>query len=417
MEKVANTIITTTRKRMLEFIRFCRFVLRRFVDDGCAHAAAALTYTSLFAIVPTLTVMVTIIAIVPAFEPALQQAQELLLNHLVPASSDTVQSALVGFTNEAKKLTGFSVLLLIVTVVLLLNTIEDAFNRIWGIKQRRKLRPKLMLYWTLISLGPILLASAAAASAAVAQSDYISWLDAESLSWLLTPLPWVFNCLLFSMLLAYVPNCYVPARDAVLGGMVTASLFMVAQNVFSVGAFSPNYSAIYGTFAAVPLFLLWIYASWIVVLFGANLTRCLPRYLTTDRTSSSRLMVAIAVLRWLWANHDKGYRLSERKWIGGKIKSLPLESHADWLALRHRLVAERILLVNDEDELAIGRDLTRYSIGDFLRILEPNVLMGDTLQRTRDKLPESVRASLGGLQADADVVLKQPLSVWLEKVS
>jgi hypothetical protein len=79
-------------------------------------------------------------------------------------------------------------------------------------------------------------------------------------------------------------------------------------------------------------------------------------------------------------------------------------------------VAERILLVNDEDELAIGRDLTRYSIGDFLRILEPNVLMGDTLQRTRDKLPESVKASLGGLQADADLVLKQPLSVWLEKV-
>ncbi|WP_298633977.1 YihY family inner membrane protein [uncultured Umboniibacter sp.] len=415
MEEVADTIITTTRERMLEFIRFCRFVLRRFVDDGCAHAAAALTYTSLFAIVPALTVMVTIIAIVPAFEPALQQAQGFLLSHLVPASSETVQSALVGFTNEAKKLTGFSVLLLIVTVVLLLNTIEGAFNRIWGIKQRRKLRPKLMLYWTLISLGPILLGAAAAASAALAQSEYISWFDFERLNWLLAPLPWVFNCLLFSMLLAYVPNCYVSARDAVIGGMVTASLFLLVQHFLSLGALNPNYSAIYGTFAAVPIFLLWIYVSWIIVLFGANLTRCLPRYFTTNRASSSRLMVATAVLRWLWANHEKGQRLSERKWIGGKIKSLPLESHADWLALRHRLVAERILLVNDEDELAIGRDLTRYSIGDFLRILEPNVLMADTLRRTKDRLPASVRASLKGLQTNTDELLQQPLSVWLEK--
>ena len=156
------------------WFQFVLFVIRRFEADRCREQAGSLTYTTLFAVVPMLTVFLVIISSIKALEPARQQLQQLIYSNFLPKTTIAFDKALNAFTDKSSNLTVIGVLFLFVTTVMMLTSIETVFNRIWRVRETRGGILGFMRYWTIISLGPILLGSAFVISSAAASINVLS---------------------------------------------------------------------------------------------------------------------------------------------------------------------------------------------------------------------------------------------------
>ena len=268
-----------TRRDRLQ--AFARFLWQRFLDDKCFETAGALSYTTLFAIVPMLAAVIAIVSVFPAFAGLRDSVTRFIFRSFVPAAGETVQGYLLQFADNASKLTLFGVLFLLASALMMMASIEDRFNRIWRVSSRRKGSARLLLYWAALTLGPILVTAGVGAS---------SWVYAQPLwrgvaghgvggfrLWLLAPfmITWVGLAVLYQV----VPNCRVRWRNAIIGALVAAVLFEFARKGFAAYVQGvANYSEVYGALAAIPIFLIWVYLSWVIVLLGAILAAALHAF-------------------------------------------------------------------------------------------------------------------------------------------
>lgn len=248
--------------------------VKRFLLLGHKTHAAALTYTTLFALVPLLTVTYSMLSMIPALQESKGTIEEVLLGNLVPTSADALMGYLYQFSEQARQLTTIGVVLLMVTAFMMLRNIEDSFNKVWLLKKGRKGVSSFLLYWAVLSLGPLLL------SAGIGVSSYIAslslwkedWVPSSGILILAKVLPYVTSFLAFTFIYWAVPNVKVPLKHAAIGGAVVSVLFQIGQQVFTeASTFFPSYQLIYGAFAAVPLFLLWLFLSWSVILLGSEI--------------------------------------------------------------------------------------------------------------------------------------------------
>ena len=248
--------------------------VKRFTLLGHKTHAAALTYTTLFALVPLITVTFSVLSMIPALQESKGEIEQFLMGSLVPSSGDAVMGYLTQFSEQARKLTTIGIILLMVTAVMMLRNIEDSFNQVWLLKRSRKGLSSFLLYWAILSLGPLML------SAGLAVSSYISsmslwkedWVPTSGILLLGVIVPYVTSFLVFTLIYWAVPNCKVPLKHAAIGGAMVALLFELGQEIFAEATtFFPSYQLIYGAFAAVPLFLLWLFLSWSVILLGAEI--------------------------------------------------------------------------------------------------------------------------------------------------
>lgn len=248
--------------------------VKRFLLLGHKTHAAALTYTTLFALVPLLTVTYSMLSMIPALQESKGAIEEVLLGNLVPTSADTLMGYLYQFSEQARQLTTIGVVLLMVTAFMMLRNIEDSFNKVWLLKKGRKGVSSFLLYWAVLSLGPLLL------SAGIGVSSYIAslslwkedWVPSSGILILAKVLPYVTSFLAFTFIYWAVPNVKVPLKHAAIGGAVVSVFFQIGQQVFTeASTFFPSYQLIYGAFAAVPLFLLWLFLSWSVILLGSEI--------------------------------------------------------------------------------------------------------------------------------------------------
>ena len=268
-----------TRRDRLQ--AFARFLWQRFLDDKCFETAGALSYTTLFAIVPMLAAVIAIVSVFPAFAGLRDSVTRFIFRSFVPAAGETVQGYLLQFADNASKLTLFGVLFLLASALMMMASIEDRFNRIWRVSSRRKGSARLLLYWAALTLGPILVTAGVGVS---------SWVYAQPLwrgvaghgvagfrLWLLAPflITWVGLAVLYQV----VPNCRVRWRNAITGALVAAVLFEFARKGFAAYVQGvANYNEVYGALAAIPIFLIWVYLSWVIVLLGAILAATLHAF-------------------------------------------------------------------------------------------------------------------------------------------
>jgi membrane protein len=242
----------------------------RFESMERRRDAAALTYTTLFALVPVITVTYSIIRGMPSLQALGQQAHTDLLTYVMPEGSELISEYLVRFSEQAQQLTWLGVVFLFATALLLLKTVEEQFNRIWRVEVARSAVQRFFRYWAVLSLGPVLFVIAQGVSSLLAS---LALFETGDLPWAAVLLPWFLTTAAVAFVYMLVPNCRVPSRDAVIAALLVASVFESGKFLFAriIGLF-PSYQLIYGAFAAVPLFLMWVYLSWLVVLFGAELT-------------------------------------------------------------------------------------------------------------------------------------------------
>jgi len=264
------------RARVLDVLRFALdFAARRKLPQ----VASSLTFTTVLAIVPLLAVVLALFTAFPLFGQFHGALETFLSESLLPPSvSDTIMRYLNQFAAQASGLTAVGTAFLVVTSVLLIMTIDAAFNDIWNVVRQRPLRQRLLVYWAIITLGPILVGASLWATSILARESlgYIGSLS-EGLGLLLRLVPFTVSVFGFTGLFMFVPNCRVGWRDALMGGLGTAVVLTIMKAGFTwyLTRF-PSYTVIYGAFATLPIFLLWIYFSWLVVLMGATVASLLP---------------------------------------------------------------------------------------------------------------------------------------------
>ena len=352
--------------------RLLNQVRLRYKADGCSHSAAALTYMSLFALVPLLTVMYAILSAIPAFQEVGTQVQQTIFENFVPSTGQEVQNYLNDFAQQARKLTGIGVAFLGVTAILMLKNIEKTFNAIWKTRENRNGLSSFLLYWAILSLGPICIGLALGIQTyLVSLKVMFDQVDIIGIGpHLLRITPYLLTSIAFTLMYIAVPNCRVPFKHALIGGLATALVFEVAKQLFAGIVSNTSYQTVYGTFATIPLFLLWIYLSWLIVLAGAELVYALTGFKALEHERYSDTVLALSVLQLLWSRYQKGRTLPEQylleePWLFEQHSLSPDR----WAAIRKKLMEAGLIRVANNSEYMLGRELSHYRLKDLLVLL------------------------------------------------
>lgn len=259
--------------------RVIRFTAERAGEEKLLQVASSLTFTTVLAIVPMLAVVLSLFTAFPVFQEFRVALEDFLTNSLMPPSvSDNIMDYLNQFARQASRLTAIGGAFLLVTSLLLIMTIDKAFNDIWHVSRQRPLRQRALVYWALITLGPVVAGASLWATSFVARESLGLVRDVpEVVSVAVSFIPLVLTALGFAALFVMVPNRKVLWRDALMGGCVTAIALEIMKSAFAYYLTRfPTYTVIYGAFATLPIFLLWIYLSWLAVLLGATLASSAP---------------------------------------------------------------------------------------------------------------------------------------------
>ncbi len=271
-------------------VAFLDFTWRRFLEDRCLQTAGALAYTTVFALVPLTAAVLGVLAAFPGFAGWREQVTQWVFENFVPAAGSTVQGYLTQFADNASRATAVGVLVLLFSAVSLMMSIEDAFNRIWRVQVPRRAGARFIVYWTALTLGPLLLVAALAISSYAFALPFIDAAEAQFSikARVLAVLPFLLVWSALVAAYAVIPNRGVRFRHALFGALLATALFELAKRGFALYATRyASYQQVYGALAMVPIFIFWIYLSWAIVLFGASITASLNAF--DYRPASQRL--------------------------------------------------------------------------------------------------------------------------------
>jgi len=259
-------------------LAFVRRVVARTRRIGLARTAGSLAFTTLLGLVPLATVALEFVARFPVFEQWLDTLEGYLLKHMLPGSADAVVHTYIGeFTDKAAGLTGVSIVFIAVTAAMVIATVEREINAIWGSPIKRPLARRLFVYALGATVGPVLVgASISVTTWLVTQSIAAVPMRNSMAEIAVLPLPLVFSTIALALLYASAPTGRVPWRHAFAGAFAASLAFEAAKHGYAFYLTSvPTYKLVYGTLAALPVFLIWIYVCWFIVLIGAAITATL----------------------------------------------------------------------------------------------------------------------------------------------
>ncbi len=345
---------------------FLLLIVSQYREKSCQKSAASLTYVTLFSIVPLMTVTYSMFSIIPAFQGLGDQLQNLIFAHVLPETGQELINYLRDFSSQARKLTLFGVIFLVGSAYIMLTTIEKNFNAIWGVLHGRKGVANFLLYWAVLSLGPLLLGMG------LAMSTYLTslrlFMDAyDSLglvAWVFRIGPWLLTVAAFTLLFVTVPNCKVPLAHGLAGGVVTSLAFEVLKTIFGYIVTHSSLTLIYGAFAIVPLFLLWVNLIWMVILGGAVLVRTISTYqiVLKDRGYSD-LLAALLVLWRFYQAAIGGGRLTDTNLIRTGLSS------EQWQRIRTALEDAQVITATSQGDFVLSRDLHHLTLAHLSQLL------------------------------------------------
>ena len=297
--------------RLAEVGNLVRFARRRLSEERLPQVAGGLTFTTVLAVVPLLTLVFAIFTTFPVFTAFRAALEAYFIKSVMPkAIANTIVYNLAAFASKATRLSLLGAIVLLITSTAMLGMIERAFNQIWRVKRKRALSQRIIIYWAIVTLGPLVVGL----SLTLTSQLFVSTRG------LLAPVPYAgtvlytlvsvaLTTLAFTLLYMTVPNRYVDWRDAIWGGLVAGIAIEVAKRLFAVFIKQfPTYAIIYGALAALPLFLLWIYLSWLITLVGALVAAALP-VVKYERwwhkpAPGSEFVDAMAILKVLYASRE-----------------------------------------------------------------------------------------------------------------
>jgi membrane protein len=388
--------------------RFLAHVLRRFNQDHCLQIASSLTFTTLLALVPLVTIMLTLMSAFPVFSGLGEHIHAFLLANMLPEKAGKVVSGYIEqFSGRAGRLTAVGTAFLAVTAFMMMFTIEHAFNSIWRVSRPRPMAQRILVYWAALTLGPVLIgASLSITSYLVGASLGLTRdtpLAGTAILWLV---PFVLTWAAFTLLYYVVPNRAVNPRHALAGGLVAAFVFEAMKRSFALYiAQFPTYTLVYGAFAVIPIFLLWIYFSWMVIVIGALITALAPDFAVlgdaSGRSAGTGFGEALTTLLVLARAQQGPEVLDLRKIAKGTSLTVDQTEHllermarCGWVA---RSGGERYAMVCDKDRLLVGEVFREFVFDGKLTPKAGSEALDRLMEQFAARSQESLNLPLGRL--------------------
>ncbi len=398
------------------WFQFLRFLTRHFFEDNCQQKAASLTYTTMLSIVPILTVLLMILSSVPALASVRAQIYEVIYSNLLPQSSLQVSKYINSFAEKSTNLTAIGVMVLFVTTIMTLTTVERAFNQIWRVDERSGGFKSMLRYWTIITLGPLVLGTAFIVSSAV---QSLSFLNRQIAGY---GIDWSFWVQMVSIGITvagfigmywFIPKARVPFKSAVIAGVIVAIVFELLKYIF--GAVMTNftsYEAIYGAFAAIPIFLLWIFLSWNLILLGVEISYTLTIFETEEVYPRHPLLSLMDMLNLVYSRYIKGETVTEQELrnVLGR-KELP-----KWYLYINYLKDSNLIAVTEDDEYILKKDLSKMTLWDFYRTLPYPLPIKDELDEMTIEDKEPWLSLLVDRFKNTEAFAKQQLNLPLASI-
>ena len=253
-------------------LNLTHLTIQRAKKERLPQVAGSLTFTTLLSMVPLLAASLALLTRYPVFRHLKGALQEILFSRLLPADiARTVLKYLNQFAANASGLTMLGSLFLLGTAVAMLLTVENALNQMWEVKKNRPFLKRVGLYLLMLGVGPPVLGlSLWATSYLLAISTGLTNALPPSLAFVLDLGPLLLGAAAMTSMFYYVPNTEVRLRDALAGGLIASVSFELGKRGFTTYLVKvPTYKALYGGFAVLPMFLLWVYFSWLVTLAAA----------------------------------------------------------------------------------------------------------------------------------------------------
>jgi len=357
-----------------------RTLRERFREDHLGLTASSLTFTTLIALVPLVTVMLAVFSAFPMFATFQSALEKYFLQSLVPDGiAKPVLAALTQFAAKATRLGTVGLVVLVFTALALMLTIDRALNAIWRVRRPRSIAQRVLVYWAALTLGPLLLGiSLSLTNTVLGATQLAVGALPGSVGALLATLEFVLVAAGVAALYRYVPNTDVRWRHAIAGGLFVAiGLELAKRGLAWYVGLMPTYSMVYGAFATLPILLLWIYLGWVIVLWGAVIAAYAPslsmRVARLPATPGHRFTLALAVVAELARarrGSQHGLLLAE---LAAALATDPLQVEPavealqalDWVARLDEEGGQRLVLLVDP-----ARTPARTLIDAML--LEPN---------------------------------------------
>lgn len=266
------------KKTLIQIFDIPLEVLKRLRSDRVTRHAAALSFNSLLAIAPMMAIAFSMLSLFTSLEDIGSSFESVLYEFLVPAVGEDVKTYLDQFAGQAGKLSVVGLGFFLLTALLLLFNIEESFNDIWGVEKGRSMTSRLTVYWALVSLGPLLMGASLTLSTYLLSLAMLAGdgIGAQVQSAGVTLLPFLFEASAFLLLYLVMPNARVKLVHAVVGAVVASLLFELSKKGFGLYLVNfGNYKVVYGALSALPIFLIWIYLSWLIALIGAQVVAIL----------------------------------------------------------------------------------------------------------------------------------------------
>jgi len=342
---------------------FFKLLVKNYSEDGCQSTAAALTYQTLFAVVPLLTITYTVLEAFEAFSGVGDVLQDFVFDNVMPESVSIVQEYIQQFSSEAMSLSGPSLIVVGITAFLMMHTIEKSFNDIWRIREPRRGFQRILMYWAILTLGPILMFLGLASTTYLFSLPIITGVGASKLFGIV---PLALSTVFFTLMYVSVPNCQVPLRHGVIAAAVVAVGFELVKHLFGSVMAMTDFAVIYGTFAAVPLFLIWLYVSWTIVLFGAELNKNMGLFRSQRSPQMEPPLVQILIiLHEFFRCHRLGEVVTD-KTITSLSHRVDMQA---WHDYKSRLLTLGLIRVVEKGGLVLSKDLNEVTLWSLYRDL------------------------------------------------
>jgi membrane protein len=411
---LAVRAINNTRLVLIWLTYFIRTSFSQFVHHRGLQMSSSLAYTTLLSIVPLIAVMFSFFGNLPVFKDINEIIQDFVFSNFVPAFGQTVREYLINYSYKASQLTAAGIIALVLIAILMMSTIDSALNNIWNVTTKRNPIARFLIYWAILTLGPILVGIGFYSTSYLLALPLIDTWDSSLhlKAKLLTYIPFFTTTLAFTLMYTLIPNCHVNRRYALIGGISAAILFEVAKFIF--GAYVkavPTYQMIYGALAVMPMFLIWIYLSWVIVLFGAQIAYSLSVFRMEKGGQKAThthwdFFDAYHIIAELWQAQNKGNYLSafELRRSGIKISHLLINEILSLLKNKNWITH------NESDKWILSRDMNEVTLLDLYKLLpcklpttinDPSdhwqLTLSDTINKNSQGQQEALAVKLGAL--------------------
>ena len=398
---------------------FGRFVLKRFLGDRLFEAAGALSYTTMFALVPLSMVVFGVLSAFPVFNQWSESLSTYIFANFVPSAARAVSGYLTDFSANTSKLTAAGALGVIVSLLVTLNSVEAVFNRIWRVPTARPKFSRFLVYWTVLTLGALVAATSLALltrffALSVFETVPGRWLEAL----LLRATPMVIELLAFAAIFKVVPHRTVKWRHAFAGAALSVFLFECVKSGLALylGSFD-SYQKIYGAIAFVPILMLWIYLGWSSILFGASFASSMSAF--RYQPVALRLphgYELYGLLRMLGRFHQA--RAAGKGLHSDEIQQLePILTDSLIQDLLGQMAGINVVSRAETGEWLLARDLDDVTLGELYEAAQLRVPVAEAhLPHRDDALGIAVMDVIDGLRLPLRDLLKQRVSCVYERI-